>query len=370
MRLRYLITTANQPGAVGIVQVSGNATVLTRLLNNLSVTPRAAWPTGRLHLIDFAGIDEGLAGMISPTTAQLMPHGGPRVMQKLVTWLRDQGVVAETEVNAASRYPEAASPIEADVLHAIATAASPAAIDRLAAQPALWRRWFAGDRKPPLPNQDSLGHLLHPPTVVVVGRPNVGKSTLLNQLLGRSASVVADLPGTTRDWVGGMVELCPTHSADNPGGESGASSGGTSGGGDPLRDAVAVRWLDTPGIRTSHDAVEQQAIELARALMDDAQVLISMTGADTPWLGASELPRQPDFELYNQFTPAPPTSFEDRLVINAATGEWIDRLTTRVLQHLGLSHISEDVNEPWAFSPTLQQWTAGEEVDISDYLGV
>ena len=363
MRLRYLITTANQPGAVGIVQVSGDAGAVLALLGQLTGQHDTDnWPTGRLRLCDFAGIDEGLAGMISPTTAQLMPHGGPRVMQKLVDWLREQGVIPETEVDAVARYPEAASPIEADMLHAIATAASPAAIDRLAAQPALWRRWFAGDQKPPPPNQDSLRHLLTPPTVVVVGRPNVGKSTLLNQLLGRSASVVADLPGTTRDWVGGMVELCPTSSGD--------SSWGASGGSDPLRDAVAVRWLDTPGIRTSHDAVEQQAIELARALMDDAQVLISMTGADTPWLDASELPRQPDLELYNQFNASPPTSFEDRLVINAATGEGIDRLTTRVLQRLGLSHIAEDANEPWAFSPTLQQWAAGEEIDLADYLGV
>ncbi|NJL31882.1 MAG: GTP-binding protein [Phycisphaerales bacterium] len=57
--------------------------------------------------------------------------------------------------------------------------------------------------------------------VVVAGQPNVGKSTLMNKMLGRSASLVADLPGTTRDWVAGWVEL----------------------------EGVALHWMDTPGLR-------------------------------------------------------------------------------------------------------------------------
>ncbi|MEO0515377.1 MAG: GTPase, partial [Planctomycetota bacterium] len=182
-----------------------------------------------MRLRNFAGIDEGLAGRVSPTTAQLMPHGGLRVVQKLETWLREQGVTRAEDIDTQALYPEATSPIEADVLHAIATASSPAAIGLLAAQPQCWRDWLASDPKSEIRNPKSLQHLLTPPTIVVVGRPNVGKSTLLNRLVGRSASVVADLPGTTRDWVGGLVELVPR-------------------GGEAQRDAIAVRWLDTPGL--------------------------------------------------------------------------------------------------------------------------
>ncbi|MEM8496282.1 MAG: GTPase, partial [Planctomycetota bacterium] len=302
MSVYYAVTTSNQPGAVAILQVSGHVEDLVELLDALTsdVPPRsrdatrprliARWPVGRLRLCDFAGIDEGLAGRISETTAQLMPHGGLRVVQKLEAWLRANGVEPDpttgVAVDARTLYPEAASHLEADMLHAIATWSSPAAIERLADQPRRWRRWLESMPRADPEYQASLRHLFVPPTVVVVGRPNVGKSTLLNRLVGRSASVVADLPGTTRDWVGGLVELVPTL----PGG----------GDGDPAIDAVAVRWLDTPGLRSSDDAVEQRAIEQARGVVADADVLVAMRDPEHGWPDLGNLPREPDVWVINK----------------------------------------------------------------------
>ncbi|CAN5524182.1 ribosome biogenesis GTPase Der [soil metagenome] len=58
-----------------------------------------------------------------------------------------------------------------------------------------------------------------PPAVAIVGRPNVGKSTLFNQLLGEDRSVVHDLPGTTRDTIDTVVdtELGPVRFVDTAG---------------------------------------------------------------------------------------------------------------------------------------------------------
>ncbi|MEM9419797.1 MAG: GTPase [Planctomycetota bacterium] len=394
MTLHYSITTANQPGAVAIVQVSGEAGALVGLLEKLSTSaaessrdatrPRGVgdekqsrddsgavvaegrgreasrlverWEVGRLRLCHFADIDEGLAGRVSDTTAQLMPHGGLRVVQKLEAWLKAHDVQPATDIDTQALYPEAESPIEADVLHAIATAASPAAIDLLAEQPARWRQWLQSNHQSSFINHQSFRHLFIPPTVVVVGRPNVGKSTLLNRLVGRSASVVADLPGTTRDWVGGLVELVP-ESPDR--------------GGDPARDAVAVRWLDTPGLRESDDTVEQRAIEQARAVVASADVLVVMRDPEHDWPEVAALPREPDVWVVNKADAVGEAwgGRADALLISAQHGDGIAALSNAVLEALGVMAIER--GEPWAFSPWLIEWQkrgcdAGE---LSAYVG-
>src|SRR6185295_9623266 len=77
-----------------------------------------------------------------------------------------------------------------------------------------------------------------PPTVVAIGPPNIGKSTLLNALAGRSVAIVADEPGTTRDHVGVRLDLA----------------------------GLVVNYIDTPGLdpRGAHEAIQREAQDLAR----------------------------------------------------------------------------------------------------------
>ena len=345
--LRVVVTTAPNPGAIGLVQVLGTAAA--DLLKRL--TGIDDWPAQRLRLVDFDGIDQGLAVLFRDDWAQLMPHGGPHVIRKLLDRLIELGASYEPDPPARQLYPEAESVCEAQMLALLARAASPAAIDLLLAQPRLWRSWLDKpdeDAAAIIARSDRLDRLVDPPSAVVLGRPNVGKSTLTNRMLGRAASIVADLPGTTRDWVAGLAELGPPSSA------------------------VAVRWLDTPGLRESDDAIEQSAIELARIAIEQADVLVAMRDPETGWPDADHMPRQADIQVINKIDDPPDDlgrgSLESPLSTSALYGSGIEDLERLVLGRLALNDCCAE--RLWAFSPTLRAAIAsGERESLRLYLG-
>ena len=100
--------------------------------------------------------------------------------------------------------------------------------------------------------------------VAIVGKPNVGKSTLLNALLDDDRAIVSDIPGTTRDTV-----------------EDTLTVGGTQ-----------FRVIDTAGIRQSADTIEQSGIERSFRAMEKADVILYLVDAsETPSEVTAELER-------------------------------------------------------------------------------
>ncbi|MCI5159266.1 MAG: tRNA uridine-5-carboxymethylaminomethyl(34) synthesis GTPase MnmE, partial [Candidatus Electrothrix sp. AUS1_2] len=95
---------------------------------------------------------------------------------------------------------------------------------------------------------------------VIVGRPNVGKSSLLNQLLQEERALVTEIPGTTRDTI---EELISVH-------------------------GIPVHLIDTAGIREHEDAVEELGIERARRKMREADLVLFVVDASR---GLSEIDR-------------------------------------------------------------------------------
>jgi tRNA modification GTPase len=87
--------------------------------------------------------------------------------------------------------------------------------------------------------------------VVIVGRANVGKSSLFNALLGEPRAIVTEVPGTTRDLVTEQVEL----------------------------DGLAVTLVDTAGLRTTGDVVEQEGVSRAMGAIDAADLLLVVIDA-------------------------------------------------------------------------------------------
>ena len=331
---RVMISTAATPGAIAILELSGD---VVGVLAKLTGIPE--WPLGRARLSRFGEIDDGLAVRLSEDRAQLMPHGGLRVVQRLIAWLIDHGVelASPDDLDPECVYPEAADRYEALALAAVAGAASPAAVDLLLDQP---RRWRAS---PVLGDEDRarskrLNRLMKPPVVVVAGPANVGKSTLSNALLGRSLSITADQPGTTRDYTSGRIDL-----------------GG-----------LVVDWHDTPGLRRTHDSIEAKALDLARRLLEHADLVIAMTDLEQAW---PVLRRDADLRVINkvdllgsaQTRPRPPVdghrADNEPIRTSALTGTGLSELVTAVRDRL-VPPADRLHPGPWLFDPRLTQSVA------------
>lgn len=89
---------------------------------------------------------------------------------------------------------------------------------------------------------------------VIIGKPNVGKSSLLNTLLGENRAIVTDIPGTTRDIIEEYLNI----------------------GGVPLK------VVDTAGIRETADAVEKIGVEKALAVVAEADLVLLLLDASAP----------------------------------------------------------------------------------------
>ena len=87
--------------------------------------------------------------------------------------------------------------------------------------------------------------------LVIVGRPNVGKSSLLNALSGTERSIVTPIPGTTRDVVEESLHL----------------------------NGIPVRAMDTAGLRETNDPVERIGVERARQAADAAEIVVVVLDA-------------------------------------------------------------------------------------------
>ena len=81
---------------------------------------------------------------------------------------------------------------------------------------------------------------------VILGRPNVGKSSILNKLLDDEKAIVTDIPGTTRDVVEGSIRL----------------------------NGVLINFLDTAGVRETNDTVEKIGVEKSLSLLDNADLVL------------------------------------------------------------------------------------------------
>ncbi|MBL8382186.1 MAG: tRNA uridine-5-carboxymethylaminomethyl(34) synthesis GTPase MnmE [Burkholderiales bacterium] len=159
--------------------------------------------------------------------------------------------------------------------------------------------------------------------VVLAGRPNVGKSSLLNALAGEEAAIVTPVPGTTRDTVHRSIEI----------------------------DGLSVALVDTAGLRQTSDEVEAIGVARTRVEIGRADLVVHVVEASGPTAEdaaiAAEFPAGiPVLRVDNKADlgsgGAPPADAA-ALRVSARTGEGLDRLRAELVRRAGLEGAGEDL---------------------------
>ena len=161
---------------------------------------------------------------------------------------------------------------------------------------------------------------------VILGRPNAGKSTLLNTLLGRERAIVTDIPGTTRDLIEENVKV----------------------------GQILLRVTDTAGLRDTTDPVEQAGIDRAMAEASASALILAVFDGSKAIgeedmlvlarsaghraiavLNKTDLPQQLDEELLKK-------QFAHIVHLSAKTGEGMDRLLSLIPRTIGFGETAFD----------------------------
>lgn len=163
--------------------------------------------------------------------------------------------------------------------------------------------------------------------VAIIGSPNVGKSSLLNRLLGSNRAIVTDIAGTTRDTIDEAV----------------------------LLDGVQINIVDTAGLRKATDPVEQEGIRRTHVEIDKADAILLVLDVD-PDKSVAELKQElglkPDQKLLlvrnkidiNELLPYQRITTEAMyLGVSAYSGAGIDLLEGALRDLAGNSEVEEDL---------------------------
>jgi tRNA modification GTPase len=365
------IATPAGRGAIGIIRVSGPQApdVARRLLGRLPEPRVATYGAAR----NAAGqvLDEGLALYFPAPHSytgehgfEFQGHGGPVVLQSVLAACLDAGArLAEPgeytrRAFLNGRMDLAQAEAVADLIDAASTEAARSAlrsltgefsatVDRLVAQLIELRALTEATLDFPEEEVDSLhrddaatrlarlrsalgdvlarsreGSLLRTGIhVVLAGRPNVGKSSLLNRLAGEERAIVTAIPGTTRDALHEAIRI----------------------------DGVPLVLVDTAGLRPSRDEVERLGIERTLKEVGEADLVLAVFDAAA---GNFELPTEPPaaaarIDVYNKIdlVPgfAPPSGANPAVAVSAKTGAGMDTLRRAIPEAAGWKSHAESV---------------------------
>lgn len=160
--------------------------------------------------------------------------------------------------------------------------------------------------------------------VAIIGAPNVGKSTLLNALVGEERAIVSNIQGTTRDLIEDTIQI----------------------------DGITFRFIDTAGIRKTQDQLEQMGIERSIQAAEKAKVILFLTEKNQPFPDIEFRDDQVVLQVINKCDLSLPSSSylyhrepEGRLFhISAANGDGIELLRQALVRESAMPMTLDTTN--------------------------
>jgi tRNA modification GTPase len=153
------------------------------------------------------------------------------------------------------------------------------------------------------------GQRLHDGALIVLaGRPNAGKSSLFNALLGSSRALVTEIPGTTRDTIEAQSDVL----------------------------GWPVRYADTAGLREADERLERMGIEVSRRYVAAADLVLLCVEADREATSDERrlLGERPSLLVRSKADLSPETDDGEGLRVSAITGAGLDRLREAIAERL------------------------------------
>jgi tRNA modification GTPase len=138
--------------------------------------------------------------------------------------------------------------------------------------------------------------------IALLGAPNVGKSSLLNALLGYQRAIVTPIAGTTRDYLEAGLEIA----------------------------GIPIVAIDTAGVRETTDVVEQSGVERALLIAQEADLVLYLADLSQPLVEPPELPEERTLQVATKSDL--PAVWQDSsfLRVSAATGSGLEELKTAI----------------------------------------
>ncbi|MDE6660365.1 MAG: tRNA uridine-5-carboxymethylaminomethyl(34) synthesis GTPase MnmE [Anaeroplasmataceae bacterium] len=175
------------------------------------------------------------------------------------------------------------------------------------------------DMKEILKNSSISRLAIHGIKTAIVGKPNVGKSSLLNMLLDENKAIVTDIPGTTRDLVEGSLTI----------------------------GNLTLHLIDTAGIHKSEDIVEQIGIERSSIAIQQADLVLVVVDASQPLEKEDEAlleltEDKPRILVGNKIDKAKTVHLENMVFISAKEKQGIEALAEAIIKVTNLDQINID----------------------------